>query len=244
MKPLKLTIGMKTSRPMFRLSAIGGLLIDELLANTTHLKSFSKVFKLVEQDGVKNNFRLSGDNHNFYVGLNDIQYSIDYYNSKSILDIDYEISRFISLYEVVNNSLEINDIHRIGMVCEYQVSTKTTYVSKELLEKITNYKPDGYPAKFSLQFEQRHPITNAVGIPDFKNLDFWNIIETIYDSEIDTEHSTPESISLMLDVQRYYSPYMNDKPANALKALLEKYKKQLQSFVEKNRFLGIADGNE
>lgn len=76
MKPLKLSIGIRPSRAMFRLSTVGGSLIDELLSTTESSKTFKKIFKSVEQDGVKHHFRLVGDDHNFFVGINDIQYSI------------------------------------------------------------------------------------------------------------------------------------------------------------------------
>lgn len=244
MKPLKLSIGIRPSRAMFRLSTVGGSLIDELLSTTESSKTFKKIFKHVEQDGVKHHFRLVGDDHNFFVGINDIQYSIDNYDSKNIIDIDKEVERFISLFAVVNNSLKIKDIRRMGMVCEYRLSSNTEQPSKELIEKLTKFKTEGYPAKFSLQFEQRTPITNTNGLPDFRNQDFWNVIENIYDGEVDADHSAQKMINLMLDVQRYYHPFLNEKAENAIKALAEKYKKQYQIFIEKNKLLGIVNGNE
>lgn len=92
------------------------------------------------------------------------------------------------------------------MVCEYRTPSKTALPSKDLLEELTKLEPIGYPAKFQLQFEHRHPITNATGVPDFRTDDFWNIIESYYDGEIDAYHSATRQINLMLDVQRYYNP--------------------------------------
>lgn len=242
MTPLKMSIGIKPSRAMFRFSTLGGTLIDEILTYTEKSKNSKKLFKHVEQDSNKSHFRLIGDTCSLFVGTHDIQYSVDHYDSKSELEISIEIERFISLFSTVNSSLKIRDIRRIGLVCEYRTPSKTELPSKELLDKFTSFEAVGYPAKFQLQFEHRHPIVGATGIPDFRTDDFWNIIESYYDAEVDEAHSTSRHINLMLDVQRYYNPLLEDKPDNAIRSLADKYNKQFGLFLEKAKTLGVVDG--
>lgn len=242
MKPLKLSIGIRPSRAMFRFSTLSGTLIDELLTSAERSKTYKKLFQHVEQDGGKSHFRLLGDGYSFFVGVNDVQYSVDNYESKKILDVDIEIERFISLFNVVNSALKIRDIRRIGMVCEYRLPSNTDLPSRELIEKFTKFSPTGFPAKFNLQFEQRYPITSTTGVPDFRTDDFWNVIESFYDGEADAEHSAAKQINMMLDVQRYYKPLLEEKVDGAIRAVAEKYKKQFVNFKEKSITLGLENG--
>lgn len=228
---------------MFRFSSLGGALIDEILSASEKSKTLKKLFKQVEQDGEKSHFRLVGENCNLLVGVNDIQYSIDNYDSKVALDPEIEIEKFVSLFSVINNTLKVRDVRRIGMVCEYRIASDTDLPSRELTEKLTKLKPEGFPAKFQLQFEQRHAIAGVTGIPDFRTDDFWNVIESIYDGEIDADHSASRQINFMLDVQRYYKPLLEDKIDNAIRSVAEKYKKQYLNFSEKVKALGLVNGN-
>jgi hypothetical protein len=241
MKPLKMSIGIRPERPMFRFLTIGGALIDEILTYTEKSKN-SKLFKEVEQGGDKSHFRLKGDNCSLFVSTHDVQYSVDHYDSETAMVFEAEVGQFISLFSTLNSSLKMRGIRRIGMVCEYRFPSKTELPSKELLEGLTKFKPAGYPAKFQLQFEQRHPISNAIGVPDFRTDDFWNIIESFYDAEADLDHSAEKQINLMLDVQRYYSPLREDKLDTEIRALVDKYKKQFFIFSEKAKSLGVVDG--
>lgn len=242
MKPLKMSIGIRPARAMFRFSSLGGALIDEILTYTDKSKNSKKLFNHVEQGGDKSHFRLFGDNCSLFVGTHDVQYSVDHYESKSSFEINTEIDRFISLFSTINTSLKIRDIRRIGMVCEYRTQSKTELPSRELLEEFTKFEPVGYPAKFHLQFEHRHPILNSIGVPDFRTDDFWNIIESYYDGEMDADHSMVKQKNFMLDVQRYYNPLLEDKIDNAIRSLAEKYSKQFDIFSKKAKTLGAVDG--
>lgn len=242
MKPLKLSIGIRPSRAMFRFSSLSGTLIDEILNSTEKSKLSKKLFKHVEQDGDKSHFRLVGEGCSLFVGVNDVQYSVDRYESKNVLDTESEIDRFIAIFSVINASLRIRDIRRIGMVCEYRMPSNTDLPSRELLEKFTSFRTEGFPAKFQLQFEHRHPIAGTTGVPDFRTDDFWNVIESYYDGEVDADHSAGKQINLMLDVQRYYKPLLEEKVDGAIRSLADKYKKQFAYFSEKATTLGLVNG--
>jgi len=224
---------------MFRFSTWAGSLVDELLSSAERSKTTKGLFKTVEQAADKSHFRLIGERHSLFAGTRDVQFSADYYELDSSLDVDAEIERFISLFSVVNATLKIRDIRRIGIVCEYRLPSKSEQPSRELLENVTQFQPEGFPAKFQLQFEQRHPITAATGIPDFRTEDFWNVLETYYDGEMDDDHSAKHEINLMLDVQRYYAPLLEEKIDAAIRAVGEKYKKQFALFSEKARSIGL-----
>jgi hypothetical protein len=243
MKPLKLTVGIRPSKPMFRFATWAGSMVDDLLSSVERAKATKSLFKHVEQAADKSHFRLVGDKHSLFVGVNDLQYSVDYYESEENLNIDAEIERFVSFFSVVNATLKIRDIRRIGIACEYRFSSNTEQPSRELIEKVTRLKSDGFPAKFQLQFEQRHPITATTGIPDFRTDDFWNVLETYYDGEVDVDHSAKHEINLMLDVQRYYAPLLEEKVDGAIRAVAEKYKKQFVLFSEKAKSIGLGNGS-
>lgn len=249
MKPKKFTVGLRPSRKLFRVSTWAGQLIDELLVETSKIKqktnSHSAIFQNVEQAQNGSHFRLVGDHHNLLVSVNDILYTADYYESENtFVSIEEEVDQFISFFGVINNLLKPRGIRRVGIVSEYRIDSKTELPSKELLEAFTKIERAGYPAKFQVQFESRHPIQAKTGIPDLKTDDFWNIIETYYDGEADTDHSTRRAINTMLDVQRYYNPLLNDKFEDAIRVVLQRYQKEAKGFEAITSSLGAKNGDK
>lgn len=237
---------MRSAVGVFRVATWSGVLIDELLSELTTLKSKSKdktsIFQNIEQAQDRSYFRMTGEHHSMLVSVNDIQYSVDNYDNAHAIDIQREINQFLSFFKIINNTLKLKGVRRIGIVCEYQFNSKTDCPSKELIDTLTTLRPSGHLAKFQLQFERRHPIQAKTGIPDFQTDDFWNVIETYYDSEIDSEHSTQNSISAMFDVQRYYSPLLGEKFDDAVNAVYQRYLSEAKTLEASASTLGVKRG--
>ena len=58
---------------------------------------------------------------------------------------------------------------------------------------------------------------------------------------MDADHSARRHINLMLDVQRYYAPLLEDKIDGAVRSIAQKYNKQFEVFCNKAKSLGVVD---
>lgn len=218
-------------------------MIDKLLAHIEKTKSLTKTFTQVEQDTGKSQFKLIGEHASLFVGIQDILFSADHYITGKPISINEEAEKFLSLLTCITEQLQPSDVRRIGIVCEYRSKSKTELPSRELLNEITKISSDGFPAKFQLQFERRHPITTTTGIPDIRTDDFWNVIESFYDSENDVDHSLPKHINLLIDIQRYYKPLLKDRFDSAVRGVVERYQSEAQKIFEKSYVQGLMNGN-
>lgn len=243
LKPKKISIGVRSAKPIFGLSSISGTLIDDLLSHSEKNKSLKNLFTQVEQDAGKSQFKLIGDCTSLFVGIQDIVYTTDHYESGKSIIIDEEIEKFSSLISCIAPALKSSGTRRIGIVCEYRTKSKTEQPSRELIEKLTKMSCSGFPAKFQIQFENRQPINTNTGIPDVRTDDFWNIIESLYDSENDTDHSLTKHINVMIDVQRYYKPLLKDKFENALKVVTNKFNLESKIILEKPYIKELMNGD-
>lgn len=228
---------------MFRLSTLSGSMIDDFLQFAERTKSLKKMFTQVEQDAGKSHFKLTGDESSLLVGSHDILFTTDYYDSQKVLDIESEVDKFVQIFSNINSSIKVREIRRIGIVCEYRNKSRTELPSRELIESITKIPPDGFPAKFQLQFEQRHPISTITGVPDIRTDDFWNVIESFYDGEVDADHSSSKQINVSVDVQRYYKPLLDDKFEGSIRGVKDRFISESKKIFDKPYLLGLLNGD-
>jgi len=243
MKLLKLSIGIVPARTMFRVSSLGGLAIDELLKSaSSKTNSNADIYENIEQDSTGLTFRLTGRLKNLSIGHRNIAYTADHYDATEAIKFHDEVESFKKQLKVINGVIHLSDITRIGIVCEYRVDKEIASPSADLLEKITKFQPVEYPGKFLYQLEHRHHITNKVGVPTINRDDFWNVIESIYDSESDANHSKKGKINLTLDVQRYYYPMMNGNIGDGVTAVATQYEKRFDVFTQKLKKIALQHG--
>ncbi|HEX5093796.1 MAG TPA: hypothetical protein VFV84_14000, partial [Burkholderiales bacterium] len=159
-------------------------------------------------------------------------FTTDHYERGNRVDFDDVFKEFDLLWRACDSVLKVRDVRRVGIVGEYRI-TPTKNPSAALME-FTRLAPRGIPAKFQLQFETRMLTTGASGLPDVKTADFWNTIESYYDSELDQEHADSGQITAMLDVQRYYMPLLNGNVPDELRKLKRRYDEVVRGVSERD----------
>lgn len=220
----KIIIGIRPAQKMFRVSSLYGSIVDEVLSSRTDKRLgadyFTGVSKLVDQPGV----RLTNESlgNTLQIDSENVVFIKDYYTSEKAVDLDALLDEFVFLWEVVDKTLQVRDVRRIGIASEHQIQVADGHASAALVGNFTNIPAPVHAAKFQLQMEDRRMTTNKVGLPDFKKDDFINVIHHYYDSSLDVEHPSSGGINITLDVQRYFYPLLKSKISDEVLALFKK----------------------
>ncbi|MBI4998170.1 MAG: hypothetical protein HZC22_15015 [Rhodocyclales bacterium] len=238
---LKATIGIRFSERMFRLSTHAGALIDNLLALRGKPLD-SGDFETIGRDAHDMNIKVYSETAGKYlhIDLENVTYTVDLYDKGENFSFDTFLDNFSAIWNVINETLHCREIRRVGLVTERRF-LKGNEPNRFLLDHLTTFKFDGFPAKFNLSFEVRKN-TGPGGLPDPTKDDFINYLYFFYDSILDIEHSEPGAININLDVQRYFSPSLRDGPIAALRKLKAEYDKADQDLLARIKPFGLADG--
>lgn len=206
----KFTIGIRPSSKMFRITSLSGSLIDSILelrgSKLIHDNYFSEVSRNQDSGGIS--LKDESGTNTLRIDLDNIIFTKDHYESEKKLNIETTLNEFHELWKVVNASLKIHDIRRIGLVAEHRFPTTKNNAGKLLLDKLTSLESHNHPAKLTLRYEDRR-LTKEGAIPDIKKSNFINVIREYYDSELDIDHPEDDNVNVNIDVQQYYSPLLN-----------------------------------
>lgn len=227
----KFTIGIRPSSKIFRITSLAGSLIDSILelrgSKLIHDDYFSEVSRNQDHGGMS--LKDESGTNTLGIDLDNIIFTKDHYDSEKKLNIETTLKEFHELWKVVNASLKIHDIRRIGLVAEHRFPTTKNNAGKLLLEKFTSLDSQNHPAKLALRYEDRR-LTKEGAIPDIKKSNFINVIRDYYDSELDIDHPEDDNINANIDVQQYYSPLLNGSVFNEiirLKKIFEEERSKL-----------------
>jgi hypothetical protein len=240
-KLCKLSIGVKPSRRMFRITSLAGEIVDEILdlMEDKNLPAdyFTRVIRAV--DG--SSFRLADQKNKNWVSVDteNILFVNDHYDEGSGIHLDPLLKEFNQVWEACNGALEVRNIRRIGMVGEFRFEANSKNPTAALLNHLTRLDRQGHVSKFALQFETHALTTGENGLPDVKTSDFWNTIESYYDSVLDTEHAEEGYVTAMLDVQRYYMPLLSSSVADEVHKLRKRFDTSAKHMFERLTKLGL-----
>lgn len=228
-KILKATLGVAFLKPMFRLSTLSGQLADDLLKLRGHAIPAGD-FDSIARDQQNTTLSLYNANSSvlFNISQADATYTFDLYDSDGIFSFEKLFVQFQAIWNTADATLKFPAIRRIGFVTEQRLSTGVK--SNDLLmDRLTTIKPNGFPARFHLTYDERLNSGHG-GLPDPTKDDFINVIRTYYDSALDGQHSEPDAINANLDVQRYYTPPLTGSPFEEIKRLKIEYDKAAVKF--------------
>lgn len=116
------------------------------------------------------------------------------------------------------------------MVAEHRIGPTSGSPSKVLLEAFTKLTSSSHPGKFQLRYEDRSLI-NSGSPPNLQKDDYLNVIYELYDSETDASHSQQDHINANIDVQRYYSPFLNGNVFDEVNKLKKEFQRQKTNFA-------------
>lgn len=227
MRIKKITLGIRPSQKMFRVSSLHGTLVDSVLSlrGTKPIDDeyYKEITRSVEQGIIQ--LRNEDQGNTLRVDLENVVFIKDFYASEKQINVDDVLKEFRAIWKQINEVLRVRDIRRIGLVAEHRTAIEKDNPSAVLLKKLTSISAGAHPAKFILRFEDRR-LTTKGGIPDFKKDDFTNVICDYYDSEVDAEHPKQDHFNANLDVQRYYSPLFNGNVFDEVVAIRQQFSKE------------------
>jgi len=220
---------------MFRLSSLSGLVVDDILAargkNPLSDEYYKKVSVNIQGIG---EVRLINDNNSnsLVLNWNDVIFSKETVDDKEKIHIDSAVEEFEKVWKIIDTTMKIRDVRRIGIFTEYQIGVGVDDVSKRLLNTLTTIKKPAHAAKFSLTYEERRPTVEGIA-PDIEKSDMFNIIYSYYDGELDATNPRKQTIKADLDVQRYFYPYTSSTSSEVLKLkkVFIEEKKKLYDFL-------------
>ncbi len=237
----KATIGIRLSEKLFRLSSLGGLIADEVIAASNSMQLDATYFSQVIRPNAGNSLHLTNEKlgHSLVVDFENIVLNHDFYEQEKEFDSAKLLADFGQIWDAINSVLHVKQVRRVGFVAEYRFPKKTD-TSAHLLSTLTKLKPHGMVDKFQLQYESRKA-TGPHGLPDPSKDDFYNYIQQIYDGAVDSEHSESGYFNANFDVQRYYAPALTKDIPGAAKSLIGEFDKAVQPFFEELIALGLCD---
>lgn len=244
MKLHKIVIGTRFNKKMFRLSSLGGLIIDEILGLRESNKKLSNDFLT--------KFTSSNDANNLHVkfiddkGINTLTIQADQFifskvapSEEAAVNLDKTIEEFEILWKAANKILNFPDVRRIGIVGEFNIkATNETSASNQLISSMLKWKAPEHSGHFTLEFEDRELHSDG-SIPDKESADYWNSIYTFYPSEEDRDIPQKGYINANCDIQKYYNPAKSD-PTRELQAIKKKFIAKKSDFKNKVKELGLT----
>lgn len=240
MQATKFVIGIRPANKMFRITSRGGEIIDAILALRGVTKGFpeDEYYSSIATNYEQGAFKLANEElgNSLRFDLNNIMFIKDFFDEDKPINVEQCINEFEVLWKVLDEILKVRGIRRIGIVMEHHIPA--SHASKTLLESITALKGSAHPAKFLMQFEDRHPTREGVA-PDIKKSDFINVIHSYYDGELDTDRPTENVINANLDVQRYYSPLLDTGVVSEVKRVYDSFKIERKKFEASLRERGV-----
>lgn len=238
----QIVIGIQPATRMFRLSSLGGQVIDAILEK----RDSSKILEPDYYDNVSSSvngsgFALTGEGNGNVLQLlqDNIVFKKSFYNSNKHFNFEKALEEFREVWKVINKIIAVKNIRRIGIAGESRFSSKEP--SLELLKNVTKLTTKDYCDRFNLHYERMRLAKDGT-IPDRKKSDFINVITDLYDSAIDTENPEDGCININVDVQRFYAPLTSaDVADEALKLYNQEYKKAMDEAQNTMVALGLLD---
>jgi hypothetical protein len=245
MKLNKIIIGALFNKKSFKLSSLGGIVIDEILGLRESNKKLSSDFLT--------KFSSSNDTNNLHIkfidekGINTLTIQSDQFifskaanTEEGAVNLDRVIEEFEILWKAANKVLNFPDTRRVGIVGEFNIkATSETSASNQLISSMLKWPVPEHSGHFHLEFEDRELHSDGT-IPDKKTSDYWNSIYTFYPSEADRDTPQKGKINANCDIQKYYNPAKSD-PIRELQVIKNKFISKKTEFKSKVKDLGLSD---
>lgn len=238
---LKITIGVRPSARMFRVSSLYGILVDEVLAARGKGVLGDEYYKGITKNEDQTIVRLLNEDEGNFLQIDhdNVTFTKDYYSDDEQFNWNNCFKEYCYIWELINKTLKVTNIRRIGIVCELKFDAEKGNPSQVLLNNLTKMPKLAHPAKAKIVFEDRKPTIEGLA-PDIKKSDFINVIHEIYDGELDTEHPDDKFIYSTLDTQRYYSPLLKSDVPKEIEKLYKKFKSEKCKFTTFMDSMGIS----
>lgn len=235
----KLTIGIQPAEKAFRVQSRWGEVLDAITA-ARGKKPFDEIgFDAIAVASSRDQFALKSENRGttFSLSAENIYYQRSAYGKEGGVNTEKFVEEFLAVWGIAQKRLSLSGIRRIGIVAEHRCSD-IDVPSEFLTAKLLKFPASQDVEKFSLSFEKRY---GANGGNYKRGESFYNVIQQIYDSKLDSEVPEPNALNANLDVQCYYVPpleRMEDDKVNIVRRQFESYWRAYQAELRK---LGLVE---
>lgn len=172
------------------------------------------------------------------VSKSDVVFTLDGFQSGhfDLRDLQKQFSIF---WQVINASLKVRDVRRIGIVCEYRFRFDDhKAMSIDAVPKAFQLFNVGYVDKLNLRYETRLP-AKAGGKVNLASDEFDNVIVEVYDSSIDADNPELDALNVNIDVQHYFAPTTNSSMTEEALKLVRKYEQESEKILQHLKARGI-----
>jgi len=236
----QIVIGIQPATKMFRLSSLGGQVIDAILEKRDSSKILGPdYYNSVSSRLNGSELALTSEDKGNVLQLHqdNIVFKKSFYNSEKHFHIENVLEEFREIWKVINKIIVMKNIRRIGIAGETRFPS--TNPSLNLLKNVTKLTTQDHCDRFNLHYE-RMKLAKDGAVPDRKKSDFLNVITDLYDSVLDTENPADGCININVDVQRYYAPLISDDVAGeVLKLYNNEYMKTMGEAQQNLVTLGL-----
>lgn len=236
----QIVIGIQPATKMFRLSSLGGQVIDAILEKRDTSKILgADYYNSISSSASGNEYALTGVGNGNVLQLHqdNIVFKKSFYKSEKHFNFEKALEEFREIWKVVNKIMVVKNIRRIGIAAESRFSLIDP--SMNLLKNVTKLTVADHCDRFMLHYEKMRLATDGA-VPDRKKSNFINVITDLYDSTLDTENPEEGCININVDVQRFYAPLINGDAADeALKLYNQEYLKAMDAAQQNMVMLGL-----
>jgi hypothetical protein len=233
----KLTVGIMPVTNMFRVASFSGQIADDIIVALKD-KPIRNSEYFTELSGQVGNMQLRNKERGNYLLINSGNIVLTQERFKAHVDVDKFIDEFAQLWHVIDETLQVQQVRRIGMVAEHRVFGVDD-PSKMLQGALTKYPTSDQAGKFYCTFEKRIPLARAVSRINVKEDAFTNVVHQFYDSEMDADAPEAGAFNVNLDVQRYYTDETGDKVVDEVRSLRRDFEKHWREFQAQIKGLGL-----
>jgi len=228
----KFIIGIRPAVRMFRLSTVGGQIIDNILAERGKGILSNEYYTQVtsQKDLDRYQLRNPENGNSLKIDQDNVIFYKDSFDQDFQLDIDQCIKEFYAIWKIVNGTLNMREIRRIGIAAEHHLEGESP--NNILIRQLTKFQVPPHAAKFHLKFEERKPTLESLA-PDINKADFVNVSSEYYDSEIDSDHPETGLVNLNIDVQRYYFPHLAQISKSDIDKHIKTFQKERKQYFER-----------
>lgn len=166
----QIVIGIQPATKMFRLSSLGGQVIDAILEKRDSSKILGSDYYNNVTSSIKgSDFSLTGgDNGNeLKLHQDNIIFKKSFYNSDKHFNFDKTLEEFKEVWRVLNKIIVMKNIRRIGIAGEFRHSS--TKPSLDLFSSVTKLTTKDYCDRFNLHYE-RMKLARDGTVPDRKKV--------------------------------------------------------------------------
>lgn len=239
----KVVVGVLFNKKAFKVSSVGGALVDELisLSEVVSVKGgvpfFGQIATNTDNSNCSYTLIDNVNSNTLEINTSSCVFTRSSSGVESSLNLEKVCDEFLQFYKVIEKSLSKPAIRRIGIVGEFYTIDTGGNKAVNLLGGLTKLGVEGDSHRFTLTFNDRDKFTDGF---DIDTADYWNCIYSFYNTELDSVRPVKSGFASNIDVQKYYNPARSDV-SREIKLVVSRFKERRKGLKAKLIELGLLN---